>query len=68
MASLDPGVELTDNNDIKLETTLQELALNLGGDAVETNMALRVNGCCRHSRHFAMMGLGFSKNSMDNQT
>lgn len=49
----------TNANDVELESTLQELPLNLRGDAVETDMALRedsglslghdgsfVGGCC----------------------
>lgn len=35
---------LTDANDIELETTLQELTLNLRCDAVETDMALGEDG------------------------
>jgi hypothetical protein len=34
-------VRLTNANNIELETALQELLLDLGGDAVETNVALR---------------------------
>lgn len=34
----------TDTHDIELETTLQELPLDLRGDAVETNMAVGENG------------------------
>ena len=33
---------------VELEATLQELALNLRGDAVETNMALGENDCLGH--------------------
>ena len=33
-------VRLTNANNIELETALQELLLDLGGDAVETDMAL----------------------------
>lgn len=36
--------ERTDANDIELETALQELLLNLRGDAVETDVALWVHG------------------------
>lgn len=42
---------LTDADDIELETTLQELALDLRGDTVETDMALGVNAVGRNSRH-----------------
>lgn len=35
---------LTHNHNIKLEATLQQLPLNLGGDRVETDMAARENG------------------------
>lgn len=35
---------LTNADDVELETTLQELALDLRRDAVETNMALGVDG------------------------
>ena len=34
----------TDTHDIELETTLQELALDLRGDAVETDMAVGEDG------------------------
>lgn len=43
---------LTDADDVELETALQELALDLAGDAVETNVALGVDGRRRHGRHF----------------
>ena len=42
----------TNADDVELEATLQKLALNLRGDAVETNMALGVDGRRRHGRHF----------------
>jgi hypothetical protein len=42
---------LTDTDDVELETTLQELALDLGGDAVETDMALGGNGAGGNGRH-----------------
>lgn len=42
---------LTNADDVELETTLQELALDLGGDAVETDMALGVDGVGRNSSH-----------------
>lgn len=35
---------LTDANDVELEATLQELTLNLGCDAVKTDMALGEDG------------------------
>jgi hypothetical protein len=41
----------TDADDIELKSTLQELALNLGRDAVETDMALGVDGLPCHGRH-----------------
>jgi hypothetical protein len=47
----------TNANDVELEATLQELALNLRGDAVETNMALGEDGACGHGGHLD----GFSK-------
>lgn len=47
-------LSLTDANNIELKPALQELALNLGGDAIETNMALRVDGSCRHGGHFTV--------------
>ena len=34
----------TNTHHVKLETALEELPFNLGGDAVETNMAARENG------------------------
>lgn len=37
-------VALTDTHNIELETTLQELLLDLRGDAVETDMAAREDG------------------------
>lgn len=43
---------LTNADDVELETTLEELALDLAGDAVETNVALGVDGRRRHGRHF----------------
>lgn len=42
---------LTNTDDIELETTLEELALDLGGDAVETDVALGVDGGSGHGRH-----------------
>lgn len=41
----------TNANDVELETTLQELALNLLGDAVETDMTLGVDGRRGSGRH-----------------
>ncbi len=35
--------KLTNADDVELETTLQQLALDLGCDTVETNMAARVH-------------------------
>lgn len=37
-------LQLTDTHNIELETTLQELLLDLRGDAVETDMAARKDG------------------------
>lgn len=48
---LDRGT-LTNANDVELEAALQQLALNLRCDAVETDMALGVDGRGRHRRHF----------------
>lgn len=42
---------LANADDVELEATLQELALNLGRDAVETDMALRSDGAGRNGRH-----------------
>lgn len=44
--------ELTNADDVELETALKQLALNLGCDAVETDMALGVDGGSGHRRHF----------------
>lgn len=41
---------LTNANNVELESTLQQLALNLRRDAVETDMAARRDG--RWGRHF----------------
>lgn len=38
------GFVHTDTHDIELETALQQLPLNLGSDAVETNMAVGEDG------------------------
>ena len=43
--------ELTDADDVELESALEQLALNLGCDAVETDMALGVDGGSGHGRH-----------------
>jgi hypothetical protein len=43
---------LTNADDVELETTLQELALNLRGDAVETDMALGEDSAGGHGGHF----------------
>jgi hypothetical protein len=40
-------IALTNADDIELETALQELALNLRGDAIETNMASGVHRLLR---------------------
>ncbi|MDA4132867.1 MAG: hypothetical protein OK454_07060, partial [Thaumarchaeota archaeon] len=40
--------EPTNADDVELEATLKELALDLGGDAVETDVALGVDGSSRH--------------------
>ncbi len=42
----------TNADDIELEATLQEFPLDLRGDAVKTDVALRVDRCCGHGRHF----------------
>lgn len=42
---------LTDTDDIELESTLEELALDLGRDAIETDVALGVNRGSGHRRH-----------------
>ncbi len=39
---------LTNANDVELEPSLQELALNLRGNAVETDVGGRVDGLRRH--------------------
>jgi hypothetical protein len=44
--------KLTDTDYVELEATLQQLALDLAGDAVETDMALGVDARSRHGRHF----------------
>jgi hypothetical protein len=40
--------ELTNTDNIELETTLQQLALNLSGDAVETDVASGKDRVLRH--------------------
>jgi hypothetical protein len=42
---------LTNTDDVELETTLQELLLNLRSDAVETDMALGVDSVGRSGGH-----------------
>ena len=42
---------LTNTNDIELETSLDELALDLRGDTIETNMAVGVDGSSWHGGH-----------------
>lgn len=42
---------LTNTDNVELETTLQELLLNLRGDAVETDMTLGVNSVGRRRGH-----------------
>lgn len=41
----------TDADDVELEAALQELALNLAGDAVETDVALGINRSRGNGRH-----------------
>lgn len=41
--SVNEGIH-TNTHDIELETTLQQLPLDLGGDAVETDMAVGEDG------------------------
>ena len=43
--------ERTNADDVELEATLEQLALDLGCDAVETDMALGVDGGSGHRRH-----------------
>lgn len=51
------GSELTNTDDIELESALEKLALDLGRDAVETDMALGVDGRWGHRRHcFCLAG------------
>jgi len=49
-------LEHTDADDIELKATLQELALNLGCDAVETDMALGEDGGPCHGCHSEACG------------
>ena len=55
----EPQMTRTNANDVELESALQELALNLRCDAVETNMALWEHrlGCLR-GRHLDVFVLG----------
>lgn len=46
------AVRLTDTDDIELEAALQQLLLDLGRDAVETDMALGSDGARGHGGHF----------------
>jgi hypothetical protein len=48
----------TNADDIELESALQELALDLGCDAVETNMTLREDGLSSHGGHGEACGEG----------
>lgn len=50
--------ELTNADDVELEAALQQLALDLGRDAVETDMALWVDGGCGHGRHGCWWKMG----------
>ncbi len=43
--------ERTNADDVELEAALEQLALDLGCDAVETDMALGVDGGSGHRRH-----------------
>jgi hypothetical protein len=45
------NLKRTNADDVELETTLQELTLDLRGDAVKTDMALGVDGGSWHGRH-----------------
>ena len=42
---------LTDHDHVELETTLQELVLNLLGDSIETNIGVGANLFSGGSRH-----------------
>ncbi len=51
--------QLTDTDDIELETSLQQLLLDLLGDAIKTNMASRedrvpLGHCHRHGARVAV--------------
>lgn len=48
------GWARTDADDIELEAALEELALDLGGDAVETNVAVG-HDAVLHGRHIEGM-------------
>lgn len=50
------GSKLTNANDIELETTLQQLLLDLAGNAVETDVALGVDGSRGHFVCLAELG------------
>jgi hypothetical protein len=51
-------VRLTNANNIELETALQELLLDLGGDAVETDVALGKDTLCGLSLGLLGSGVG----------
>ncbi len=56
--------ERTNADDVELEAALEQLALDLGCDAVETDMALGVDGGSGHRRHCCgvfLDGLGIQK-------
>lgn len=46
------AAKLTDADDVELEPSLQQLALDLRCDAIEADMALGVDGGRAHGRHF----------------
>ena len=45
----------TNSNDVELETTLQELVLDLRGDRVETDIGCRANLLDSGGGHFKML-------------
>ena len=53
---------LTDHDHVELETTLQELVLNLLGDSVETDVGRRANffiiNCCHDSQMSGIVEVG----------
>lgn len=49
---------LTNADDVELEASLEQLALNLGGDAVETDMAIGVDGLSGHGVVVMVVCLG----------